>query len=300
MAEWVNNNGKRALLIGVGGIGSNVYLTELRKYGYDVVTVDNTNPADHTSIDTVQGVFDVAVICVPNFLHTYFADECATFCKVIFIEKPGLPSADQWNALCDKHPHTRFIMCKNNMYRDTYGFLDNVAQIDDITSIKINWLNKNRVPNPGYWSTNRKQSWGGVALDLFPHLYCQMIRHFGKIQQFTRVNHLMMQKWKLEDLTGSDYGVVNVDGVYDVCDYATEKWLLNDKTIIEVSASWKEGIDDQSIVVQTTDSSYKWDFGLCPAEAYGKMIEEGQVDDYDAHRNIDTWIHKHLEVYHEG
>ena len=74
MVEWVNNNGKRALLIGVGGIGSNVYLTELQKYGYDVTTVDNTNPADHTSIDTVQGVFDVAVICVPNFLHTYFAD----------------------------------------------------------------------------------------------------------------------------------------------------------------------------------------------------------------------------------
>jgi predicted dehydrogenase len=300
MTEWVNNNGKRALLIGVGGIGSNVYLTELQQYGYDVTTVDNTNPADHTSIDTVQGVFDVAVICVPKFLHTYFADECASFCKVIFIEKPGLPSADQWNALCDKHPHTKFIMCKNNMYRDTYGFLDNVSQIEDITSIKINWLNKNRVPNPGYWSTNRKQSWGGVALDLFPHLYCQMIRHFGKIPQFTRVNHLMMQKWKLEDLTGSDYGAVNVEGVYDVCDYATEKWLLNDKTIVEVSASWKEGIDDQSIVVQTTDSSYKWDFGLCPAEAYGTMIEDGQTDDYDVHRNIDTWIHKHLEVYHEG
>ena len=110
----------------------------------------------------------------------------------------------------------------------------------------------------------------------------------------------MMQKWKLEDLTGSDYGAVNVEGVYDVCDYATEKWLLNDKTIVEVSASWKEGIDDQSIVVQTTDSSYKWDFGLCPAEAYGTMIEDGQTDDYDVHRNIDTWIHKHLEVYHEG
>ena len=55
--ELVNSNGKRALLIGVGGIGGNVYLAELLKYGYDVTTVDNTNPANHTSIDTVQGVF---------------------------------------------------------------------------------------------------------------------------------------------------------------------------------------------------------------------------------------------------
>ena len=298
--ELVNSNGKRALLIGVGGIGGNVYLAELLKYGYDVTTVDNTNPANHTSIDTVQGVFDVAVICVPNFLHSYFADTVAPYTKVVFIEKPGMPSADQWNALCDKHPQTKFIMCKNNMYRDTYGFLDNVSTIDNITSIKVNWLNKNRIPNPGFWSTNRKQSWGGVALDLFPHLYCQLLTHFGQIENFTRVNHLMMQKWNLEDLTGSDYGVVNVDGIYDVCDYATEKWLLNDKVIVEVNASWKEGIHDQSIVVQTTDSSYKWEFGLCPAEAYGVMIEKGQKEDYEMHRNIDTWIHKNLEVYHEG
>ena len=30
------------------------------------------------------------------------------------------------------------------------------------------------------------------------------------------------------------------------------------------------------------------------------MIEKGQIEDYDTHKTIDTWIHKHLEVYHEG
>ena len=29
--------------------------------------------------------------------------------------------------------------------------------------------------NPGGWSTNKKLAWGGVALDLFPHLYTQLI-----------------------------------------------------------------------------------------------------------------------------
>ena len=300
MAEFVNSNGKTALLVGVGGIGANVYLNELRTKGYNVTTVDNVAPADHVSIDDVKGVFDVAVICVPNYLHYHFADELAPYCKTIFIEKPGLPTADMWNHLCDKHRATKFIMCKNNMYRDTYGFLDNVQSIDNITSIKINWLNKNRVPNPGNWSTNRRQAWGGVALDLFPHLYCQMLKHFGETAQFDRVNYIMMQKWNLDDLLDSDYGVVNENGVYDVCDFATERWLLDDKVLIEISASWKEGIDDQSIKVQTTDSTYKWDFGLCPAEAYGTMIEQGQSDPYMKHREIDEWIHKNLEVYHEG
>lgn len=300
MTQWVNSNGKTALLVGVGGIGSNVYLTQLRNLGYKVTTVDNVNPADYTSIESVQGTFDIAIICVPNYLHLPFAEYLAPMCKTIFIEKPGLPSADQWNYLCDKFKDTKFLMCKNNLYRDTYGFLDKVDGIDNITSIKINWLNKNRIPNPGYWSTNRKQAWGGVALDLFPHLYCQMFKHFGQdITKFERANYMMMQKWTLEDLSGSDYGMVNVDGVYDVCDYASERWTVNGK-MIEITASWKEGVDDQSITVQTDDSTMKWYFGLCPAEAYGKMIEEGQTQDYAVHRMLDDWIHKNLQVYHEG
>ena len=300
MTEFVNSTGKTALLIGVGGIGANVYLNELRALGYNVTTVDNVAPADHVSIDEIKGVFDVAVICVPNYLHEYFADNIAPYCKTVFIEKPGLPTSDQWNALCDRHRSTKFIMCKNNLYRSSYGFLDNVDSIDSITNIKINWYNKNRVPNPGNWSTNRKQAWGGVALDLIPHLYTQMLRHFGDTTQFERVNFMMMQKWTLPDLLDSDYGVVNENGVYDVCDFATENWVLNDKTLIEVNASWKEGVDDQSITIQTVDSSYKWYFGLCPADAYGTMIESGQSEPYEKHREMDNWIHKNLEAYHEG
>lgn len=300
MAEFINTNDKNALLIGVGGIGKNVYWPQLVQHGYNVTTVDNVNKADFTSIDDVTGVFDVAIICVPNYLHSFFADKIASFCKTVLIEKPGLPSADQWNALCDKHPDTRFIMCKNNLYRDSYGCFDNLENIQDPVSIKIKWFNKNRVPNPGYWSTNRKTAWGGVALDLFPHLYCHMVRLFGSMEDFERANHLMMQKWSLEDLQGSDYGAVSEDGVYNVCDFATENWLVQGKTLLEVSASWKEGYDNQSIEVQTIDSTFKWDFGLCPNDAYGKMIVAAETEDYDKHKAMDTWIHKNLEVYHEG
>ena len=57
----------------------------------------------------------------------------------------------------------------------------------------------------------------------------------------------------------------------------------------------------QSITVQTTDSTYRWDFGLCPNYAYGNMIEAGQSENsYEKHREVDEWIHKNLEVYHEG
>ena len=33
----------------------------------------------------------------------------------MLVEKPGLPSADMWNALCDENPKTKFIMCKGSL-----------------------------------------------------------------------------------------------------------------------------------------------------------------------------------------
>ena len=100
-------------------------------------------------------------------------------------------------------------------------------------------------------------------------------------------------------MLNSDYGNVNPSGTYDVCDFAQETWHLND-TVINIEAGWKTGVDDQTITVHTKDSSYKWNFGLCPDYAYGEMIVQGLTEDYAYHNEIDSWIHKQLEVYYEG
>ena len=91
-----------------------------------------------------------------------------------------------------------------------------------------------------------------------------------------------------------------MDGVYNVCDYAEESWIMNGVTPITLRASWKAGYDDQSIKVITADSEYIWHFGLCPDYAYGEMIHKAMTEDYNMHRYFDEWIHKQLEVYHEG
>ena len=119
------------------------------------------------------------------------------------------------------------------------------------------------------------------------------------LQHIKRSSYSMTQQWALSDMLGSDYGTVDPNGTYDVCDFAQETWHLND-TIINIQAGWKSGIDNQSIIVHTKDSSYQWNFGLCPAYAYGEMIMQGMLEDYDYHIEMDTWIHKQLEVYYEG
>ena len=293
----------KAILVGTGGIGKNVYLPQLQAQGFDVTTCDLYDAtADYNNPTDIKGKFEVGVICTPNFSHELIANHLADKCKVVLVEKPGLPSADMWNALCDENPKTKFVMCKNNMYRNNLGAIQKWKDSEEKPlRIEINWLNKNRVPNPGGWSTNRKTAWGGVALDLFPHLYTQLI-NITPLDSLERNGHSMAQQWQLSDLMdgGSDYGEIKSDGVYNVCDFAEESWVMNSVTPITLRASWKAGYDDQSIKVITADSEYIWHFGLCPDYAYGEMIHKAMTEDYNMHRYFDTWIHKQLEAYHEG
>jgi oxidoreductase len=293
----------KALLVGLGGIGSNVYLPELIKLGYTVDTVDSVvSGATFKDVKQVTSNYNVCIICTPNFTHDSIARALASRDnRCIFIEKPGLPSSSQWNALCEDFEDTKFILCKNNLYRNNYGAVDDFLKGgEELVGIDVTWFNANRVPNPGGWSTQRRKAWGGVALDLFPHLYCQLIKVFGGVPEMDRSSHSMVQQHVLGDLEGSDYGPMHMGGIYNVCDYAQETWYVDDKYPINIKASWKTGFDDQSIRIYTENSMYQWNFGLCPADAYGSMIAVGQTEPYDLHRHIDTWIHKNLEAYHEG
>lgn len=290
----------RALLVGLGGIGSNVYLPELTQLGYTVTTVDQqVATANYSNIDDVRGEFDVAVICTPNFTHLPIAEKVGMYCKTVFIEKPGLPNVEELTQLQHRYADTKYIMCKNNLYRASYGALDDLMNKSiRPTKIEVSWLNANRVPSPGSWFTNKKLAWGGVALDLFPHLYC----HLSKIVPLTEMSFVSFTKtkqWELEELLSTSYGNVNPEGVYDVCDYAEEHWTWNNVPVT-IKAGWKTGIDDQSVKVYTEDSTYEWRFGLCPSDAYGRMIASSAKDRYQDHIDMDLWIHSQLERYHEN
>lgn len=214
----------KAILVGLGGIGRNVYYPQLMNLGFDVTTADLYDErADYQNPNDAKGKFEVGIVCTPNHSHELIAQQLAKKCKVVLVEKPGLPSADMWSALCEENPKTKFVMCKNNMYRNNLGAVQKWRDSNEKPlRIEINWLNKNRVPNPGGWSTNKKMAWGGVALDLFPHLYTQLI-NLTPLDSLERGGYSMAQQWQLSDLMdGSDYGQISLDGVYNVCDYAEE------------------------------------------------------------------------------
>ena len=135
----------KALLVGTGGIGRNVYLPQLQNQGFSVTTADlYDTSADFQNPNDAKGNIDIGIICTPNYSHEQVANVLAKKCKVVLVEKPGLPSADMWNALCDENPKTKFIMCKNNMYRTNLGAIQKWRDSNEKPlRIEINWLNKN-------------------------------------------------------------------------------------------------------------------------------------------------------------
>jgi len=290
---------KRSLVIGMG-IGQ-LYKTVLEKLGHEVITVDQdlSKGANYESVDTaliVHGLFDTVHVCTPNFTHFELAAKVAPHSKIVFIEKPGVATSATWQKLITTFPQTRFIMVKNNMWRD------NIAEMKDLASrshsVDIMWLNENRVPNPGTWFTTKKLAFGGVSRDLMPHLLSLYIALNPKWRNDIKTSAGIKQNWRLEQLADTDYGTVKADGVYDVDDECymtfTDKWNL--------VSNWRTNdYDSRGILFQLPNGVIDtFDLGLCPEEAYQAMIQEcvERVDDYQfwlEQFDIDTWIHEQIE-----
>lgn len=283
----------RALVVGMGGIGSNVYAPELKRLGYSVDSVDTVAVATYSDVAQLNSNYDVAVVCTPNSTHEALARAIAPRCKFVFVDKPGLSSSIAWQKMVEDFPNTHFIMSKNNLYRAHSPFAN--LDLDNVYAIEINWINANRVPSPGSWFTNSASSWGGVKHDLFPHLYCHLVK-CAPNAALTRLSSSKLQRWRLEELADTAYGNVVADGIYNVEDFAQETWSINNRIPVTLTANWRGGVDKQNILVYSKDSVQEWCYGLCPADAYGRMIETAINEDYDYHIALDTWIHTNLEI----
>ena len=100
----------KALIIGMG-IGQLYYQIYMKK-GWEFQTVDLTKTADYNEVKDVQGEFDIAHICTPNFTHESIARQIADKCKIVFVEKPGVENANAWSQLVKDFPQTLILMVK--------------------------------------------------------------------------------------------------------------------------------------------------------------------------------------------
>ena len=292
---------RKALVVGLG-IGQ-LYVQELKKLDYDVVTVDMdpSKNATYQLIDqALEHKYDVAHVCTPNTSHEQLAYRIAEQANIIFVEKPGLETEQRWHGLINAFPYKRITMIKNNQWRPQ------VQEWRDLLPttrfVKLHWINYDRVPSPGSWFTRQALSWGGVSRDLMPHLLSIVAAVLpNEFDQKMPEYSMTQQRWRLRDLTATSYGTVNAQGVYDVDDIAQAEFKYRDIRV-SVQADWRSlDEDDVSVKIYTPDLVSKFELGLCPDYVYGRMIADC-VDNIDNdafwywQQRCDLWIHRVIDA----
>lgn len=292
---------KTSLVVGMG-IGQ-LYASVLKSLGHDVVTVDSDSSkrADHRELTPLLLLqrFDTVHICTPNFTHESLARTLA-YSPMLFVEKPGFSSAARWSEFHRRYPKTRVMMVKNNQWRLNFNDLRELAARSK--KITINWINRDRVPNPGSWFTNRELAWGGVSRDLLPHLLSIFLALDERwLAQAQVISKNFQQRWRLSDISASDYGKVNAAGVYDVDDYANLE-IQVPGVDVSITADWRSKVaDDIGIKFLLQDGTEQVvPLGLCPEDAYQNMIQTAlkhKDDDAFWRRQYehDYWIHQQVE-----
>ena len=320
----------KSLIIGLGF--GQLYKRVLEKMGHQVITVDinsKHNPMflELTTALATHPEYDTVHICTPNNTHYTIAQKVAPHSKMVFIEKPGVQNAQQWQILVSSNKNTKFIMTKNNMWR-TKIWLDGIkTKVSDNDIIDINWRNINFIPNPGGWFTNKALAYGGVSRDLLPHLLSIFIAiNPNTYKDFKLTKFHKEQKNTLKELieetyetTGDNragnYGTMNPNGVYDVDDLVELEFNNNEKTY-RLTADWKAGKgfsasgrkddeqeDDIAVHFNKTgetkqeDEQHPVQIGICPESAYERMIADwiNHKDDnafWQKQLEYDLWIHE--------
>jgi len=289
----------KSLVIGMG-IGQ-LYKTVLEQLGSTVVTVDSdpSKKAQYLSVDIailVEGPFDTAHICTPNFTHFSLAGQVAKHSKIVFVDKPGVTDSHSWNMLVSGFPDTRFMMVKNNMWRSNISDLQSKATKAKVVNIK--WIRRNCIPSPGSWFTTKKLAFGGVSRDLMPHLLSLYVAMNSEWMDEAVSGQTALMCWMLKDIESTDYGVINPNGTYDVDDLC----VINFGTKWKLEANWRSMIEEDSSIefIMPDDSVERFELGWCPEEAYYNMIKETleQINNkkyWLDQCEIDSWIHKQIQ-----
>ena len=290
-----------ALIIGMG-IGE-LYKDLYKIEGQTIYTVD-TNPAKEATFENVDQVlqsgltFKTAHICTPNFTHEEIAYKIAPISDIVFVEKPGVINHQRWERLVLSNPNTRFMMVKNNQFRDEAYQQSWRSWYAEADHVQFLWLNHNRIPWPGSWFTTKSKAFGGVSRDLMPHLLSiYQVLNKDWMLSFPTEDYVSYQRHTLTPDLTTEYGQVNLQGTYDVDDYAMMLFGKN-----EFIADWKS--DQESFVgikFHYKDGTIQsLPLGFCPAEAYQTMIrmaKRARFSDefWKEHLKMDIWLHQQME-----
>ncbi len=178
----------RVAVVGLGWAANSIWLPRLREHpGYTVSAVVDPDPAaraavarDRTGTELLSSVeeldrsiADLAVVAVPNHLHSSIASRLLANGIPVFVEKPvclNSAEADQL-AAAERTAGAVLLAGSAAQYRaDVLALTALVPQLGRIRHVDLSWIRARGVPDAGGWFTRRELSGGGALVDLGWHL----------------------------------------------------------------------------------------------------------------------------------
>ncbi|MFB7515234.1 Gfo/Idh/MocA family protein [Streptomyces sp. NPDC056144] len=179
----------RTSVVGLGWAAKSIWLPRLRQHpSFAVSSVVDPNTAAHAEIaqdragtrlltdvaELDRSNTDLAVVAVPNHLHSTVASRILRMGIPVFLEKPVcLNSAEaEQLAAAEQAGGATLLAGSAARYRTDVRMLRQVITEDlgELRHIELSWVRARGVPDAGGWFTQRQFAGGGALVDLGWHL----------------------------------------------------------------------------------------------------------------------------------
>ncbi len=273
----------RVAVVGLGWAGRTIWLPRLTAHpAYRVTAVVEPGPggAEHVpsgaallaDADLLGPDVDLAVVAVPNHLHTPVAERLLARGIPVFLEKPVCLSAAEADRLAaaERAGGTVLLAGSAARYRpDVAALTELAADLGPIRHVDLAWVRASGVPDAGGWFTSRRLSGGGALVDLGWHLLDTAQAVLGGDVRFPSVLGSLSADFVNDGRRGAGWrGTEGPHGAGDVEDTARGFLLTDTGVSVAVRASWAshESVDTTRITVEgaTGSATLECTFGFSP------------------------------------
>lgn len=273
----------RVALVGLGWAGRELWLPLLREHAdFEVVAAVDADPASRAAFKKAAGIvvhagvdaltareIDLAVVAVPNHVHTEVAGALLSIGIPVFLEKPVCLTSAEVDVLAEAERSGGMLLAGSaaRFRGDVRALGLLVPELGDVRHVDLTWVRSRGVPR-ATWFTQRDKAGGGVLFDLGWHLLDTLAFllgpvRFAQVTGATSDDFVNTGAWRAawrQDEPGADTA--------DVEDTARGFLVRDDGVSVSLRASWAshEALDVTLIRVEGSAgvAELRCTFGFSP------------------------------------
>ncbi|MEU6595173.1 Gfo/Idh/MocA family oxidoreductase [Streptomyces sp. NPDC046881] len=279
----------RVAVVGLGWAGREIWLSRLAGHpAYDVVAVADASPAAREAAaaarpgvrvladaeELTPDLVDLAVVAVPNHLHTPVACGLLGRGVPVFLEKPVCLTSAEAARLAAAERTSGAVLLAGSAARhraDVMALRDAVArEAGEIRHVEVSWVRAKGVPDAGGWFTRGDLSGGGALVDLGWHLLDTVTPLLGPVE-YEQVVGSVSGDFVNAAASGTSWrhgGGAAPAGTGDVEDTARGFLVTSGGVSVALRASWAshEAVDTTTIRVEGSAATValRCTFGFSP------------------------------------